>query len=72
MEQLKWTEIRRRVLTKELSKRTACRLYGVHWQTLAKMLAHEEPSGYQRNQPRAAAEDRALCADRRKVSCLID
>lgn len=49
----KWTEIRRRVLTKELSKRAACKLYGVHWQTLAKMLAHEEPPGYQQSQPRA-------------------
>lgn len=48
-----WTEIRRRVLTKELSKRAACRIYGVHWQTLEKMLTHAEPPGYRQKQPRA-------------------
>ncbi len=67
-----WAEIRRRVLTKELSKRAACVLYGVHWQTLAKMLAHEEPPGYQLRQPRARPKiepflpiiREILCADR--------
>jgi hypothetical protein len=29
-----WTEIRRRVLTGELSKRQACQRYGLRWQTL--------------------------------------
>ena len=41
-----WTEVRRRVLTQELSKRAACREYGIHWQTLEKMLQHAEPPGY--------------------------
>ena len=41
-----WTEVRRRVLTGELSKRAACREYGIHWQTLEKMLKHAEPPGY--------------------------
>ncbi len=47
-----WTEVRRRVLTGELSKRAACREYQLSWYTLAKMLAHDEPPGYQQKQPR--------------------
>jgi transposase len=47
-----WTEIRRRVLTGELSKRAACREYQLSWHTLAKMLAHDEPPGYRLKQPR--------------------
>jgi transposase len=41
-----WSQVRRRVLTGELSKRAACREYGIHWQTLEKMLTHSEPPGY--------------------------
>jgi len=47
-----WTEVRRRVLTGELSKRAACLEYGVNWRTLAKMLAHAEPPGYRRRAKR--------------------
>jgi transposase len=47
-----WTEIRRRVLAEELSKRQACRDYGLHWHTLAKILSHSEPPGYRQAQPR--------------------
>ena len=47
-----WAEIRRRVLTREISKRAACRIYEIHWATLKKVLAHEEPPGYRRSQPR--------------------
>jgi transposase len=43
-----WTEIRRRVLTGELTRRAACREYGVHWRTLEKMLSLVEPPGYRR------------------------
>ena len=43
-----WSEIRRRVLTNEMSKREACRVYEIHWATLKKILAHEEPPGYRR------------------------
>ncbi|MBM4020719.1 MAG: hypothetical protein FJ284_00445 [Planctomycetes bacterium] len=43
-----WTEVRRRVLTGELSKRTACREYGINWRTLVKMLSHVEPPGDRR------------------------
>jgi transposase len=46
-----WAEIRRRVLTGEISKREACRQYDIHWLTLRKILSHEEPPGYRRTQP---------------------
>ena len=44
-----WAEIRRRVLTREISKRAACRHYELHWSTLKKILEHEEPPGYRRS-----------------------
>ncbi len=47
-----WKEVRRRVLTFELSKRAACKEYGLGWHTLAKILAHDEPPGYRQQQPR--------------------
>jgi transposase len=47
-----WTEVRRRVLTGELSKRAACREYDISWHTLSKMLAHDEPPGYRQRAPR--------------------
>ena len=47
-----WTEIRRRVLVEGLSKRQACREYGLHWHTLTKILTHSEPPGYRQTQAR--------------------
>ena len=47
-----WTEVRRRVLTDELSKRAACREYELSWHTLKKILTHQEPPGYRQKQPR--------------------
>jgi len=47
-----WKEVRRRVLTKELSKRAACKRYGLGWHTLEKILAHDAPPGYRQSQPR--------------------
>ena len=47
-----WTEVRRRVLTGELSKRAACREYQLSWHTLEKMLTHDEPPGYRLKAPR--------------------
>lgn len=47
-----WTEVRRRVLTGELSKRAACREYELTWGVLEKMLVHDEPPGYRKNAPR--------------------
>jgi len=46
-----WAEIRRRVLTDEISQREACRQYAIHWLTLKKILAHAEPPGYRRSRP---------------------
>jgi transposase len=47
-----WTEIRRRVLTGEISKRMACREYELGWHTLKKILEHDSPPGYRLSQPR--------------------
>ena len=47
-----WIEIRRRVLNGELSKRAACAEYGIHWDTLKKILTHSEPPGYRLKKPR--------------------
>lgn len=47
-----WSEVRRRVLTGELSKRQACQKYQLHWDTLQKILQHSEPPGYRRKRPR--------------------
>ncbi len=43
-----WTEILRAVLADGLSKREACRQFGIHFKTLQKILAHPVPPGYQR------------------------
>lgn len=47
-----WKEVRREVLTGQLSQRAACRKYGLGWHTLKKILAHEAPPGYRLSQPR--------------------
>jgi len=47
-----WKEVRRQVLTNELSQRAACKKYGLGWHTLKKILAHAEPPGYRVSQPR--------------------
>jgi len=52
-----WTEVRRRVLTGEISKREACRQYELHWDTLQKILTHSEPPGYRRTKSRASKLD---------------
>lgn len=48
----KWTEIRRRVLVGGQSKRSVCQEFGIHWDTLVKILAHSEPPGYRQREPR--------------------
>src|SRR5262245_24150245 len=48
-----WVEVRRQVLAGEIGKREACREYGLHWDTLKKILAHPEPLGYRLKRPRA-------------------
>lgn len=47
-----WTELRRRVLSGELSRREAAREYGWNYRTVAKACEHVEPPGYRREQPR--------------------
>jgi transposase len=47
-----WAEIRRRVLVEGLSKRAACREFDLHWSTLEKILACDEPPGYREAHPR--------------------
>ncbi len=47
-----WRDVRRQVLTGELSRRAACRKHGLGWHTLKKILSHEEPPGYRQSQPR--------------------
>ena len=51
-----WTEVRRRLLTNQLSKRAACREYDLSWHTLAKILSHVEPPGYHQRKPRPKAD----------------
>ena len=48
-----WSEVRRRVLTGELTKRAARQEYHLHWDTLTKILQNEEPPGYRRRKERA-------------------
>jgi transposase len=47
-----WAEIRRRVLVDGQSKRSVCREFDIHWDTLRKILNHPEPAGYRRAGPR--------------------
>jgi transposase len=49
----KWAEIRRLVFVEGKSKRSVCRQFGIHWDTLSKILGHSEPPGYRLGQPRA-------------------
>ena len=48
-----WAEIRRLVFVEGQSKRSVCRQFGIHWDTLNKILGHSEPPGYRLGQPRA-------------------
>ena len=50
----KWSEIRRQVLNGEVSKRSACAEYEIHWETLQKILTHTEPPGYRRTKRRTS------------------
>ncbi len=47
-----WSEVCRRALTGELSKRQACQQYELHWDTLQKIFQHSEPLGYRKETPR--------------------
>ena len=43
-----WTDVRRAVLVEGISKREACRRFGLSWGALGRMLAYSSPPGYQR------------------------
>lgn len=47
-----WSEIRRRVVTGELSMRQACSEYGLNFRTVRKIVRHSEPPAFQTPQPR--------------------
>jgi transposase len=47
-----WAEIRRRVLADGQSKRSVCREFNIHWDTLQKILVHAGPPGYRHMAPR--------------------
>jgi transposase len=49
----KWAEIRRLVWVERRSKRSVCREFNIHWDTLQKILEHADPPGYRQAQPRA-------------------
>ena len=56
-----WNEVRRHVLVEGHSKRSACRKFNIHWDTLKKMLAHPQPPGYRRSKPKSEKKiDRVL------------
>ena len=48
----KWAEIRRLIFVEDQSKRSVCRRFGIHWDTLVKILEHVEPPGYRLTKPR--------------------
>ena len=47
-----WNEIRHRVLVEGQSKRSICKEFSLHWETLQKILEHAEPPGYRMQEPR--------------------
>lgn len=47
-----WKDVRRDVLANQMSKRAARRKYRLGWDTLEKILTHDEPPGYQQQKPR--------------------
>ena len=55
-EMKQWNEVRQAVLIDGLSQTQACLKFGIHSDTLKKMLAHAEPPGYQRSKPRKKAK----------------
>ncbi len=47
-----WKEVRHRVLVDGQSKRSICKEFGLHWDTLQKILGHSQPPGYRMQSPR--------------------
>ena len=51
-----YANIRRAVLVDGMTRRAASRLFGVHRNTIAKMLAYPVPPGYRRKTPRVSVK----------------
>ena len=64
-----WTDVRRAVLVEGLSKRAACRKFGIHWDTLKRILQHASPPGYLRKQ---AAEKSVIASWLGRLKELIE
>ena len=47
-----WTNVRRAVLVDGMSRREAAEKFDLNFRTIQKILAHEEPPGYRREEPR--------------------
>jgi len=47
-----WTDVRRKVLIEQVSKRKVMAEYGIHAKTLEKILSNPEPPGYRMSTPR--------------------
>jgi transposase len=43
-----WIDVRRAVFAEGVSKRAACKRFGIHWDTLKRILQHPSPPGYVR------------------------
>ena len=43
-----WIDVRRAVMAEGVSKRAACKRFGIHWDTLKRILDHPSPPGYVR------------------------
>jgi transposase len=65
----RWTDVRRAVLVEGLSKRAACRKFGIHWDTLKRILQHASPPGYLRKQ---AAEKSVIASWLGRLKELIE
>ena len=64
-----WTDVRRAVLAEGVSKRAACRKFGIHWDTLNRILDNAVPPGYVRKR---ACEKSVMAPWLRRLTELIE
>jgi len=62
-----WTEIRRKVLVENVSKRQVCREYGIAFETLQKILANPQPPGYRQSVQRKKIKLGSLITEIEKI-----
>ena len=55
-----YARVRRAVMVEGKGLREASRVFGLHRDTVRKMLAYSAPPGYRRQNPAPASQDRAL------------